>query len=219
MIDFAGPVAAPLPPHYNAYPEEPPSPHRYSHYSPLPLRTGSKHCPRPSSLEFTSIQPLAGPSSPTSIRTQFRGSPIQPPSPQSPTFSNAFLQEPIYPLRRRSTQSSNSSSIHLFQGPPPLCIPSQFISHRHNKSASSSISSLHRNPSKDSQGSDSTLPDLQVPSNSVAIGEGYVAGLRKAYGTVWSATGQIEDPEEDNQKEEKTKKFSKTRASTKVFSY
>jgi hypothetical protein len=60
---------------------------------------------------------------------------------------------------------------------------------------------------------------LQVRPNSIPPADTYVARLRRAKATVWSARGQREDLDQSNSKEDKyNKKYGKRAAPSKVWS-
>jgi hypothetical protein len=234
MMNVATPASAHLPSHF-APPARMPSTRRQMYHHPtLHLRSGSSsNGPRFSAGDFVpSASPNTNPNySPPAIQQMFQRSTssqstysatpgyIVPPlqrqqqgySPQQQTL------QPRASLQRQTTTGSGKSQNQYYQ-PGPLVLAGH---RRQTASTSTSNSSINRVPSGHSHYPVSTPPiPIRSTSGSMSPADSYVARLRRAKATVWSARGQQEDLNRSNSKEERYKnKVTKNRsASSKVIS-
>ena len=139
-----------------------------------------------------------------------------PPAPQQQSYSPQHQTlQPRASLQRQSTTGSGSSLIHYIQ-PGPLLTAGH---RRQTPSTSTSNSSINRMSSTGHLQYLVSTPPFQAHPTSASISpaDSYVARLRRAKGTVWSARGQREDLDRRDSKDDKYKKASKARtASSKV---
>jgi hypothetical protein len=224
MMDVASPASLPIPSHF-APPARTQSTRRRLYHQPtLHMRPGTVYFPRPSegdgpSPPSSAPQQTATLSSQSVIQQQLKRASVGPPaSPRTQSFSSN--PQPAYEhpnsLQRKSTGSSNTS---LTPSVGPLIPTSHsFTRHRHTGSTSTSNSSIHRNPSGHSN---YRYPSLTPPLSytrpmSTSNGDTYVARLRRAKATVWSARGQREDLDRSNSnlKDDKARKYAKQKIAT-----
>ena len=198
-----------LPSHF-APPARSPSARRPLYHHPT-LHMRPETSPRNSAQEFVSYpQPLPAQYSPPSMSHQTGGqsSPSgrisTPQNQQYPTHGHT--QQQRQSLQRQPTAgSSNSLAQYIQPGPPPL-----FGHKRQTASTSTSNSSIIRIPSGHGQYPPSTPPHLQTRPTNAPAADTYVARLRRAKATVWSARGQREDLDRSNSKDDKyNKKYAK----------
>ena len=190
-----------------------PSTRRQLHHNPTLLaRTGST---RLSAQEFVSYRPSLQPlptqySPPPSLQFFQDTDSSQSQSRQYPSYSP---NQPKISLQRKATNNSvNFMNHHV--NPGSLVI----TGHRRQTSTSTSNSSISRIPSGHMQYPSSTIPTIHGRSSSMSAGDTYVARLRRAKATVWSAQGQRESLDPSNSKDDKyNKKYVKRGTSGKVL--
>jgi hypothetical protein len=181
------------------------------HHPTLHMRTESGPSQPFINQDFVTSQIPPPPYSPSATSQHFRRSPSsQPATPpsQQDTFS-AYGQQNRYLQRYQTSDSPNYT--HSGSLKP--------TGHRRQAaSTSTSTSSINRIPSGHSQHPPSTPPLIQVRPNSASAADTYVARLRRAKATVWSARGQCEDLNRSNSKDDKyNKKNAKRVVSSKVL--
>ena len=207
-MNVAAPQSATLPNHF-APPARTPSTRRQLYHHPtLHMRTGSNSSPRHSAQEFVPSQrsssPLPPQYSPPAAQQLFKRPVSNQPSPplapilgSFPTHVHSQTQQKQPLQRQTTTGSSNSLNQYIHPGPPLVA-----GHRRQTASTSTSASSIARIPSYPS----STPPMMQARPNSMSPADTYVARLRRAKATVWSARGQREDLDRSNSKEDKYNK-------------
>ena len=210
-MNVAPPQSAPLPHHF-APPARTPSTRRQLYHHPtLHMRASSNSSPRHSAQEFVQQRssPPPPPYSPSAAQQQFKrpvsdhlfSELVQAPG-SYPTHAHSQPAQQKQPLQRQSTAGSfNSLNQYVHPGPPPLA-----GHRRQTASTSTSASSIARIPSGQGQYPSSTPPMMQTRPNSISTSDTYVARLRRAKATVWSARGQREDLDRSNSKEDKYNK-------------
>ena len=226
-MNVAAPQSASLPNHF-APPARTPSTRRQLYHHPtLHMRTGSNSSPRLSAHEFVpSSSPLPPQCSPAPAQQQFKQRPVSAskPSPPLAPIPGSYpthvhsqpqpqQQQHKQPLQRQPTAGSSNSLNQYIQPGPPIVSGHR----RQTASTSTSASSIARIPSSQGLYPVSTPPMLQARPTSISPADTYVARLRRAKATVWSARGQREDLDRSNSKEDKyNKKYvqSKQRTST-----
>jgi hypothetical protein len=242
MMNVATAPGGTLPNHF-APPARTPSTRRQSqiyHHPTLHMRTSSSSSPRHSAQEFVAYQPQHPPiqtaapqySPPTISQPTFQRSPSNraitpqplPPQYSQPQYppSHAHTTQPQqrYPLQRQPTAGSSSSlnapnaMVQYIQPGPPALAGHR----RQTASTSTSNSSIVRIPSGHSGKYHPSPPAVQLRST-IPAADTYVARLRRAKATVWSARGQRgEDLDRSNSKEDKyNKKYSKRPQNSKVY--
>jgi hypothetical protein len=230
MMNVVAPSSAPLPSHF-APPARMPSTRRQLYHHPtLHMRTTSASNSPRFSAEFAppaspNIKPNYSP--PSTQQTFQRSSSAQSGYSATQGYGGSLAQQGYSPqqqtlqprtsLQRLSTTGSGNS-LNQYCQPSPHLLPGH---RRQTGSTSTSNSSITRMPSGHSQYMTST-PPLQVrpPSVSLSPADSYVARLRRAKATVWSARGQREDLDRSNSKEDKYKKqAAKSRAASSKVSH
>ena len=198
-------VATPAVPSYFAPPAKMSSSRR--HHPTLHMRSGSNFSSQQSAQSYQpSVQPLTPQYSPTSLRS-FQQTPSSP----TPSQRNLFHGPEKSSLQRQTTGGSAN-----FQNHYSLAI----TGHRHQTaSIPTSNCSINRIASGDSRYPSSTPPTMQSRPSSISPADTYVARLRRAKATVWSARGQREDLNRSNSKDEKYSKKNGKRATTVKVSY
>jgi hypothetical protein len=207
-MNVAAAPGGPLPSHF-APPARSPSTRRPLYHQPT-LHMRPETSPRHSAQEFNSFpQPL-----PTQYSPPANSQPALQPStsgrrssPQDQQYpAHAHIQQQRQPLQRQLTAGSSNSLVtqYIQPGPPP---PGH---RRQTASTSTSNSSIIRIPSGHGQYPPSTPPTLHTRPANLPAADTYVARLRRAKATVWSARGQREDLDRSNSKDDKyNKKYAK----------
>lgn len=218
MMNVASPANAPLPSHF-APPARMPSTRRQLYHHPtLHLGSSLNSIPQRSAQEFVTSQPsqpqqqqhLPAQYSPPSTSQTFQ-QPISNQSSQQQYLTHVHGKSRTSLQRNPTGSSANSLTQYIHPG--ALTVTSGH--HRQTGSTSTSNSSINRIPSGHNQ---STPPMIQGRPPSTSPADTYVARLRRAKATVWSARGQREDLDRSNSKEDKyNKKYSKRITPTKVL--
>lgn len=214
MMNVAISGSAPLPSHF-APPARVPSTRRQLYHHPtLHMRSESGSTSLQSAQEFVPPQsPLSIQYSPPPTSQQFprtTSSQSLPPQIQHP--AHAHSQQHRNSLQRPAAGSANSLTQYIQPGPH---MPA---GHRRQISSTTSNSSINHISSGHSQYPSSTPPMIQSRPNSMPSVDTYVARLRRAKATVWSARGQLEDLDRSNSKEDKyNRKYSKRVTPQKVI--
>jgi len=221
-MNVATPASAPLPSHFAPPPRMPSTRRAMYHHPSLHIRSGSSSNSIPRFLSGDFVPPA----SPTTASDYFPRSTQQPfqqsaysatqghfpPAQQQQTYSPQHQTlQPRASLQRQSTTGSGSSLIHYIQ-PGPLLTAGH---RRQTPSTSTSNSSINRMASAGHSQYLVSTPPLQGHPTSASIPppDSYVARLRRAKATVWSARGQREDLERSNSND-KYKKTAKARAAS-----
>jgi len=159
------------------------------------MRTGSQNSQHFQAYEHPPTPPLQY--SPPATSQQFPRTPSDRAiSPQPQRYSGG---PPQFPLQRASTGGSSNSLVQYVQPQP---------SHRRKTdSTSTSTSSLNRISSSHAHYPPTPVPAI-IPTRPSpnSSSDTYVARLRRAKATVWSARGQREDLDRSNSKEDKYNK-------------
>src|SRR5579859_1736162 len=208
MMNVA-PQAAPIPSHF-APPTRLPSTRRPQYHHP----NRNSLSPRNSSQQFVTYQHPPSPPPPQSY------SPVPPAGFQrSPSYRTTTPQgqqyghgQPLQPLQRKGTAGSSNSLAQYISPTPPVIGHHQ----RQTPSTSTSNSSIIRIPSGHAH-YPPTAPIIPARV-SPASADTYVARLRRAKATVWSARGQREDLDRSISKDDKYNKKYAKRPAPKVFS-
>jgi hypothetical protein len=219
MMNVATPASA-LPSHF-APPARMPSTRRQLYHHPtLHLGPNSNSIPRRSTPELVTLKPSqpqqqqqlpAQYSPPATSQTFQRPTSNQSSQQQYPTYVHG---QPRSSLQRNPTSSSVNSLTQYIQ-PGALVVTTGH--HRQTGSTSTSNSS-NRIHSGHNLYASTTPPMIQGCPPSMSTADTYVARLRRARATVWSARGQREDLDRSNSKEDKyNKKYSKRVTPTKVL--
>ena len=220
-MNVAAPASA-LPSHF-APPARMPSTRRQLYHHPtLHLGPNSNSIPRRSTPELVT----SNPSQPQQQQQQQLPAQYSPSATsqtfQLPTSNQASQQQyPTYvhgqprtSLQRIPT-SSSVNSLNQYIHPGALAVTTGH--HRQTASISTS-NSINRIPSGHNLYTSTTPPMVQGRPPSMSPADTYVARLRRARATVWSARGQREDLDRSNSKEDKyNKKYSKRATPTKVL--
>jgi len=222
-MNVATPASAPLPSHF-APPARMPSTRRALYHHPtLHIRSGSSsNHPRFLSGDFVPPPNTAPDFFARSTQQTFQQSAYSatqgyiPPAQQQQSYSpQPQTLQPRASLQRQQTTGSGSSLIHYIQSGPLITTGHR----RQTPSTSTSNSSINRMASAGHSQYLVSNPALQVHPTSASNPppDSYVARLRRAKATVWSARGQREDLDRSNSKDDKYKKTAKARsASSKV---
>lgn len=218
-MNVAAPASASLPSHF-APSARSPSTRRIYHQPTLHMRTGSNSSPRHSAQEFVNY-PLPG-GQQQQPPTQYSPSQPAPPFQRSPSARITTPQTQGYPahasqqrlpLQRQLTAGSQNSLAQYIQPGAPMPVGHR----RQTASTSTSNSSINRIPSGGPAQYPSTPPMIQTKPSPNAQVDTYVAKLRRAKATVWSARGQREDLDRSNSKDDKyNKKYQKRSGTVKV---
>jgi len=221
MMNVAPPQSAGLPNHF-APPARTPSTRRQLYHHPtLHMRSGSNPSPRHSAQEFVrSSSPLLPSqySPPATTQRQFKRPLSNQPSPPLAPIPGSYpthvhsqtLQK--QPLQRQPTAGSSNSLNHYIHPGPPLVTSGH---RRQTASTSTSASSIVHISSGQGQYPVTTPPMIQARPNSISPADTYVARLRRAKATVWSARGQRENLDRSNSKEDKyNKKYAQPKQRT-----
>jgi len=226
-MNVASPQTAPLPPHF-APPARTLSARRQLYNQPTssqghPIQRTPSSSPRLSGQEFVQQQQYAQPQHQHQQHLSTSSSYLQASSSQATSSQRSSLQ------RNPTAGSSNS----LGQYGTPVTSsggrPTYATHRRQTASTSTSNSSINRIPSGNSQYYTGSSPSMQStaplnltrsPSSLGTVGaqDTYVARLRRAKGTVWSARGQREDLDRSNSKDDKARaqKYNKKLPSSRV---
>ena len=209
-MNVAAPPSTQLPNHF-APPSRLPSTRRPQYHHPtLHKRTGSRNSQQFLAYEHPPTPPTPPAQySPPPVSQQFQRTPStdRTTSPQPRRHSGG---PPQYNLQRESTGgSSKSNSLVQY-------VPKQAGHRRQTDSTSTSNSSMmNRIPSGHAHyppmPPPPSIPSRPDPHSQM---DTYVARLRRAKATVWSARGQREDLDRSNSKEDKYKKKGDKRAAT-----
>jgi hypothetical protein len=216
MMNVATP--APLPSHFAPPARRPSTRRQLYHHPTLPLGNGSNSIPRHSAPEYSTLRPsqpqrhLPAQYSPPATSQTFQ---LPTSNHSSQQYSTHVHGQTRTSLQRNPTGgSANSLNQYIHTG--ALTVNSGH--HRQTASTSTSNSSINRAPSGHNQYTSLTPPLIQGHPPSMSQADTYVARLRRAKATVWSARGQREDLDRSNSKEDKyNKKYSKRTAPSKVL--
>ena len=230
MMNVASPQTAPLPPHF-APPARTLSARRQLYNQPTSsqgqqIQRTPSSSPRLSGQEFAP-QPQQYSAQPQHQHQQHlstSSSYLQASSSQPSSSQRSSLQ------RNPTAGSSNSLVQYVSPASSSGGRPTYATHRRQTASTSTSNSSINRIPSGNSQYYTGNSPSMQstTPLNltrspstlgSVGAQDTYVARLRRAKGTVWSARGQREDLDRSNSKDDKARaqKYNKKLPSSRVF--
>lgn len=215
-MNVATPQSAPLPGPFQPAAVSDADRRRLYHHPTLHMRTGSGSNPQFTTHDFVTAQSSQippPPYSPSASSRQFRRSPSSQPTtpPAQQDTVNTYGQQNRFPQRYSTADSS--SSLNMYAHSASL-MP---MGHRRQAaSTSTSTSSINRIPSGHTQHPPLTPPIIQVRPGSASPADTYVARLRRAKATVWSARGQNEDLNRSNSKDDKYKKSGKRVVSSKV---
>lgn len=211
MMNVATSGSAPLPSHF-APPARMPSTRRQLYHHPtLHMRSGSGS---------TLAHEFVPPQSPLSVQYS------PPTSQQFPrtTSTQSLPQQIQHPAHAHSEQLRNSLQREPAGGSATSLTqyrqPHRVAGHRRQISTTTSTSntSINHISSGHSQYPPSTPPMIQSRPNSMPSSDTYVARLRRAKATVWSARSQPEDLDRSNSKVDKyNKKYSRRGTPQKVI--